>query len=295
MKSDSGTTDSRTASAEAPGTHRDWGFQSSTGQDFTHTSIVDIHFAACQDGYRTSLDRVGIPPGAHVLDAGCGSGSFLPWIAAAVGPEGRVAALDLAEEHVAASRDRVRRASLPCPVEVRRGTVLDLPYPDDTFDIVWCSNTTQYLDDQELLKALHEMRRVVRPAGLVAIKEMDPTTIAIRPGDPFLLTDFFRMEGREDGYSRQLLRSRDLYQWMGRAGLVNIRQRTQLIEHFAPFEPVVRGFYSLACQQLAQRAMSISAGAAWRRFLNPDDPENPLNDPRAYTVEGCVIAVGMVP
>jgi ubiquinone/menaquinone biosynthesis C-methylase UbiE len=271
------------------------GLRSSTGQDFTHRSIVDAHFVACRAEYRRAFDWVGIAPADRVLDAGCGSGLFAGWIAEAVGPDGGLSALDLAGEHVSATRERLRAARWPCPIDVRQGDVLDLPYPDASFDAVWCSNTTQYLDDDQLMVALAEMRRVTRSGGLVAVKELDPTMISVRPGDPFLLADFFRREGRRPGYARQLLRSRDLYRWLEWAGLGAVRQRGSLIEHYAPLEPAVRGFYAVACAQLARRALSVEASASWRRFLDPEDPENPLNDRRAYASEGCVVAVGVGP
>ena len=89
------------------------------------------------------MRAVGIEPGWRVLDAACGSGSFLPWLAELVGPRGSLAALDLAPDNVALVERRVAGVVLPCPVEARVGTVLALPYPDAAFDAAWFANTTQ--------------------------------------------------------------------------------------------------------------------------------------------------------
>ncbi|MYT24966.1 SAM-dependent methyltransferase, partial [Streptomyces sp. SID7760] len=70
--------------------HAGWGYTTSTGLPFTHEEIVDPHFEACSADYLDALDGVGIRPGWHVLDAGCGSGAFLPRIAELVGPAGRI-------------------------------------------------------------------------------------------------------------------------------------------------------------------------------------------------------------
>lgn len=269
-----------------------WGHASSTGLDFTESSIVDAHFAACRGEYLGLLDAVGIRPGWHVLDAGCGPGGFLPALAGLVGPLGRVSAIDLAEEHVPAA---VRQAAgALCPVDVRQGSVLRLPYEDATFDAVWCANTVQYLDDDELTRAVAELCRVVRDGGVVAIKDLDATLVSARPGDPFLFTDFFRLAAAEHGYARQLLRTRELYRWLEGAGLTALRQWTVLIEHHAPFSRPAREFYRSACAKLADQAIRLGAPGDWQPFLDPDGPGHPFDDPQAYMCEGNVLAVGVV-
>ncbi len=102
---------------------------SSTGQTLTGGDWLDNHFEASRPEYEAQLRAVGIRPGWRVLDAACGSGSFLPWLAELVGPGGHLAALDLAPDNVALVEQRVAAWDLPCPVEARVGTVLALPYP----------------------------------------------------------------------------------------------------------------------------------------------------------------------
>lgn len=275
--------------------HRAWGHTSSTGLGFTHHTIVDAHFKACEEPYLHLLGQAGVEPGGHVLDAGCGAGDFLPHLASLVGPAGRVSAIDLAEENAALAARRVRERAPGCPVEVRQGTLLALPYPDDTFDAVWCSNTVQYLDDTELATALAELRRVTRPGGTVAVKDLDAHLITARPGDPYLFADFFRAAGAVPGYARQLLRSRDLYRWLRRAGLTAVRQRTLLIEHHAPLTPAARAFYTAACAQVAGQALALGLSPRWQDLLDPEGPAHPLDDPDGYISEGNVLAVGTVP
>lgn len=269
-----------------------WGFASSTGLDFTESSIVDAHFAACRGPYLELLHAAGIRAGWHVLDAGCGGGTFLPALAELVGPRGRVSAIDLAAEHVPLA---ARQGSgVGCPVDVRQGSLLRLPYPDATFDAVWCANTVQYLDDDELRLALSELSRVVRDGGLVAVKDVDATLVTTRPGDPFLFTDFFRLAARTYGYARQLLRTRELYRWLDRAGLTAVRQRTVLIEQHAPFSLAAQRFYRASCARLADQAIRLGAPGDWQAFADPDRPGHPFDDPHAYLSEGNVLAVGVV-
>lgn len=238
---------------------------------------------------------MGIRSGWHVLDAGCGSGAFLPWLSDLVGPDGRVSAIDLAEENAALAAERMRGSSSHCAFDARQGDVLDLPYEDDSFDAVWCANTTQYLDDDELACALQEFRRVVKPGGVVAVKDLDASLITVRPGDPFLFTDFFRHAARTPGYARQLLRTRRLHSALDEAGLASVRQRTMLIEHHAPLEPAALAFYTQACTSIARQATDAGFPGDWKPFLDPDGAANPLRHPHGYISEGNTVAVGIVP
>jgi ubiquinone/menaquinone biosynthesis C-methylase UbiE len=275
--------------------HKAWGYTSSSGLGFTEHGIVDLHFRACVTTYRQLLEDVGIQRGWHVLDAGCGGGTFLPWLSELVGRDGRISAIDLAEENVRLASACARSPEVRCPVDVRQANLTELPFLPASFDAVWCSNTVQYLDDDQLTKALAEMRRVVRPGGLVAVKELDARLITARPGDPYLFSDFFRAAGATPGYARQLLRSGELYRWFRRAGLTEVRQRTVLAEHFAPLSPDARTFYGRACAQIAAMASKLGASQAWARFEDPDGAANPLDDPDAYISEGNLLAVGVVP
>jgi ubiquinone/menaquinone biosynthesis C-methylase UbiE len=276
--------------------HQKWGHAASTGLGFTHEAVVDAHFAACAEHYRALLDDVGIKPGWHVLDAGCGSGAFLPWLAGLVGPAGRLAGIDLAAENAARAAATMASSAVRCAsVDVRQGDLLNLPYADGEFDAVWCANTAQYLDDDELARVLAEFRRVVRPGGLIAVKDIDAGLICVRPGDPFLFGDFFRRASQAPGYARQLLRGRDLYRLLSEAGLLAVRQRTELIEHHAPMAPEVLHFYALACARVAEQAVEAGVGGDWQPLLDPSDPGHPLRDRYGYVSEGNTLAVGTVP
>ncbi|MGH3673162.1 MAG: class I SAM-dependent methyltransferase [Pseudonocardiaceae bacterium] len=275
--------------------HTSWGYAASTGLGFTNAGIVDAHFEACASHYHAALERVGIRAGWRVLDAGCGSGAFLPWLADLVGPGGGISAVDLAEENASRAAERMRSYRSRCDLNVRQGDILDLPYADGAFDAVWCANTTQYLDDDQLHRALRELRRVVRPGGIVAVKDLDAGLITVRPADPFLFTDFFRKAAEAPGYAGQLLRARDLYRWLHQAGLRSVTQHTTLIEHHAPLAPAALRFYGLACAQIAQQAVNMGLAGGWEPFLEPDDAANPLRNPSGYISEGNTIAMGTVP
>jgi len=73
----------------------------STGHTVSDAPWLDLHFQTTRAEYEDALRFVGIEPGLTVLDAGFGSGGYVPLLCELVGSIGRVAALDLAPENVA--------------------------------------------------------------------------------------------------------------------------------------------------------------------------------------------------
>jgi SAM-dependent methyltransferase len=100
----------------------------------------------------------GIGAGSRVLDIGCGSGEFLVLLdrLGAV-PSG----IDPAPGMIAVARSRVSAA------DIRLGSAEELPWPDDSFEVVTAFNSLQFADD--ILDALTEAARVTVPRGFVAI------------------------------------------------------------------------------------------------------------------------------
>ena len=278
------------------------GHETSTGQAFSEAGWLDIHFEACRPEYEGMLRCVGVPRGARVLDAGCGSGGYLPLLSDLVGPGGSVHALDLAPENVELVEERRVSGELPRLAEVRVGSLTELPHPDDSFDALWCANTTQYLGDAEFEVALSEFRRVTRPGGIVAVKDVDVALARLYPADPFLFPHLCEASLRanpDDAQSRGSVRGRELRRWLERSGLVDVRQRTVMIERWAPLRPVERRFFADWLSHLSglaeQRGVPEGDLATWRVLRDPDSPEHPLDRPDSYACEGQVVAFGRVP
>lgn len=118
-----------------------------------------------------TMAALALAPGEAVLEVGCGNGVFLPLLARAVGPTGRVVGLDHAPTFVAEARARVAGEGLDGHVTVEEGDAYRLPFPDDTFDAAHCERVLLHLDDPTA--AIRELRRVVRPGGRVVAAETD--------------------------------------------------------------------------------------------------------------------------
>ena len=272
---------------------------SSTGHALADAAWLDVHFEACRSEYEAAARSVGFQPAWHILDAGTGSGSFLPVLGQIVGSAGQITALDLAPENIATIDARLEDWALDCPVDTQVGSVLDLPYADGHFDAVWCANMAQYLPDDDFLAMLHEFRRVVRPGGLVALKDFDATHTQHFPEDPGLLWRFCMARAEVSDMSRGVLRGRGFRRWLERAGLQNVRQETLLIERWAPLKPIEREFLTdllyYWAEQAAEGGIPEEDQAFWRRFNDRNGIDPPVNDPEFYWCEANALAVGTVP
>ncbi len=110
------------------------------------------------------IQELNLRSGLSVLEVGCGGGFYAAESARSVGSSGRVCAIDLSADQIAAATERC--AEFPW-VELTVGTVTEMPYEDGQFDVVYGTQVIEYV--AELDEALHEICRVLRPGGRVVI------------------------------------------------------------------------------------------------------------------------------
>jgi ubiquinone/menaquinone biosynthesis C-methylase UbiE len=266
----------------------------STGHRLSNSAFIDAHYAVCKKSYEAMLRSVGIQSGWHILDAGCGSGSFLPLMAELVGPNGKIAAFDLAPENIARS-DTIAQ-ELDTSITTQVGNLTDLPYGNNTFDAIWNANVTQYLTDDELKQMLKEFLRVLKPGGLVAIKEFDATMLQYYPLDRFV---FWRRSEKLGHDTRDVYAVLDLPRWVRDAGFVDVSQKTFLEEIRAPLPGNVHAFLAGALQFFAEEAETLNLSELdmqhWRRCRDPKAPDNPVNHRDFYYREGWTLVTGTSP
>jgi ubiquinone/menaquinone biosynthesis C-methylase UbiE len=111
-----------------------------------------------------------LAPGIRVLDLACGSGHPALDEARLIQPGGSVVATDLVEEMVEATRRRAAEAGLE-NLETRVMDLEDIAFPDESFDAVTCRFGVMFCPQP--LKALQEVRRVLKPGGWFAFSVWD--------------------------------------------------------------------------------------------------------------------------
>lgn len=107
--------------------------------------------------------------GQSILEVGCGPGTITADLAELVAP-GRVTAIETAPAALAVARQAAAERDIKT-IDFQVADVHDLPYPDDSFDVVHAHQVLQHLSDP--VRALREMRRVCRPDGVVAARDAD--------------------------------------------------------------------------------------------------------------------------
>lgn len=122
------------------------------------------------------IKRSGIKPGMNIIDLGCGSGAFTPLLARAVGEQGKVYALDIQSKMLQQLERKLAKAENRDirNIEVKQASAYDLPFENETIDLVFVVAALQEISDRD--KALQEIKRVLKPDGILAITEFLPDT-----------------------------------------------------------------------------------------------------------------------
>ncbi len=113
---------------------------------------------------------MGLEPGMSVADIGAGTGFFTRLFAEAVGPKGKVYAVDIAKpflEHIARE---ARKQGLE-NIQTIQGTQESTNLPPDSVDVVFFADVYHHLEDhQAVLATIH---KALRPGGRIFLVEFD--------------------------------------------------------------------------------------------------------------------------
>lgn len=98
----------------------------------------------------------------HLLDGGCGLADILKK-ARARNKEFLYTGVDISPSTISMCRSELERDGS----WFMTGSVSSLPYPDETFDVAWCGETLEHLEEPDM--AIRELSRVVREGSLIVI------------------------------------------------------------------------------------------------------------------------------
>jgi len=233
---------------------------------------------------RSVIAALQLAPGSHGLDIGCGIGLQTPLLAEATGPKGRVTGLDISAGLLAYARNRIKSLPVADQITFKEGEMLNLPFPDDTFDWVWSVDCVGY-PAGDLLPVLKEITRVVRPGGTVAILAW--TSQQLLPGYAMLearlnatcsaYAPFLQDKNPESHFQRAL-------RWFTETGITEAVARTFVGDIQAPLSAACRMALTSLFEMLWAEAQLApeSDRLEYRRLCRAESPDFILNLPEYY-------------
>lgn len=120
-----------------------------------------------------TMRHMDVKPGSTALDVCCGTCDWTIQLAEASG-EGSVVGLDFSQNMLEFGERKVARLGRDKQIRLIRGNAMALPFPDGSFDYATIGFALRNVPDLE--QVLREMKRVVKPGGLVVSLELSKPT-----------------------------------------------------------------------------------------------------------------------
>jgi SAM-dependent methyltransferase len=205
-------------------------------------------------------------PGMQLLDVGCGPGAITVSLADVVAP-GDVVGLDIAPVQL----DRARTLAAErgtTNVRFEQGDAYALPFPDASFDAVFAHAVLMHLRDP--LAALREFRRVLRPGGVVAVKDRVGEGPEFFPTTPLLaaFVDLFRRVETVSRGRPQTVLHLTQRRLLREAGFDRTEVQVSAGGQRPEGTPMLAGWYAEMCRAPAFRAVAVGQGLADEALLD---------------------------
>lgn len=103
-----------------------------------------------------------------ILDIGCGPGSITQGLAK-LAPEAEVIGVDISENQIQLATELAKTESSE-NLSFQQASIFELPFADNSFDLIYCQTVFVHIPEHK--KALAETKRVLKPKGVLAIREV---------------------------------------------------------------------------------------------------------------------------
>jgi SAM-dependent methyltransferase len=234
------------------------------------------------------------PPGARVLEAGCGVGAQTVTLAAC-SPQARITSIDISEQSLAQARERVTAAGL-ANVEFARADIFAAPFEPGSFDHAFVCFVLEHLADPEWALAI--LLGLVKPGGTITVIEGDHGSVSFHPESAAARAAIDCLVALQARAGGDALIGRRLYPLLVRAGLQDVAVRPLPVYVDASRPELVEGFTRRTFTAMVQgaRADAIAAG-----LIEPDAFDAGIRDLHRTAADDGIFyysffkAVGRVP
>lgn len=123
---------------------------------------------------KETMKKMNVPKGSKCLDVCCGTADWTISLAEKVGSTGKVIGLDFSENMLSIGKQKTKKYE---NIELIHGNAMELPFEDNSFDYITIGFGLRNVPDY--LTVLKEMRRVVKPGGMVVCLETSQPTMPV--------------------------------------------------------------------------------------------------------------------
>lgn len=215
------------------------------------------------------LRMLALHEGDSVLDVGCGTGDDAREIAGLVGIKGRVVGIDPSEAMIAESKRRAEGSGLP--VHFQSGDVRKMDFPDASFDRVRTDRVLMFVSEME--QALSEIRRVLRPGGLLVTSELDH---GLHYTDSVHHDTTAKIHAAFAEAQPQPRLGRGLARLLHQAGFQSVKSIPMVLR--PPYKTFRRLFDGFLRSAIQRARLSEAEVAAWLNSLEQADAEGVFQD-----------------
>src|SRR5512137_362406 len=116
---------------------------------------------------KTTVSLAQVKPGDCVLEVGCGTGTLTLAAKRQAGPSGKVFGIDIIPGMIELSQRKAAQANED--VTFQLGSMDDIPFPANQFDVVMCSFMIFHMSETKRSKGIAEIYRVLKPQGRLLV------------------------------------------------------------------------------------------------------------------------------
>jgi ubiquinone/menaquinone biosynthesis C-methylase UbiE len=117
-----------------------------------------------------TVNLAQVKPGDCVLEVGSGTGTLTLAVKRQAGPSGKVFGIDVIPGMIDLSRRKAAQGN--ADVTFQSGSINDIPFPANQFDVVMCSFMIFHMSDMVRRKGIAEIYRVLRPQGCLLVLDL---------------------------------------------------------------------------------------------------------------------------